>query len=278
MLQKPLLTPKETEHAVIFDRDQCIQLGQSLHTEYVNNDPFPSIVIDSLLPLSICRRVVDEFPKWMPGRFNEATSQKKTGYQMEAIESDYITNLLNALNSSQFLAFLETLTGIDGLIPDPHYMGGGLHETIRGGHLSIHADFNVNTKLNLERRLNLILFLNENWNPEYGGDLELWDTSMTKCVHAVRPEISTAVIFNTNADSFHGHPAPLESPDGVARRSIALYYYTSVGEDKLPPARTTNFRKRPGSGDAFRRSFRESLRYFARDWVPPRIMRALDRK
>ena len=54
------------------------------------------------------------------------------------------------------LEFLETLTGIDGLVPDPYFAGGGLHQIVRGGFLKVHADFNWHPKLRLDRRLNML--------------------------------------------------------------------------------------------------------------------------
>ena len=157
------MTPKVVGDTFLFEREQCLQLGRKLYKTYVANDPFPHIVIDNFLPVDCLRRIVEEFPDRNTPQFSDSQSKLKTSYHTEEIESAYITNFLNALNSSQFLGFLEEMTGIKGLIPDPHFAGGGLHETARGGHLSIHADFNIQRKLNLRRRLNLILFLNEGW-------------------------------------------------------------------------------------------------------------------
>ena len=277
MPQEPCLTPSINNDSVFFDRNQCVVAGQRMHTEYISNNPFPHIAIKHFLPLEVCRRAAKEFPKWQPGRFNDKTSQKKTGYQMEMIDSAFITNLMNAMNSSQFLSFIEETTGIKGLIPDPHFLGGGLHETLPGGYLSVHADFNTHTRLHLVRRLNIILFLNENWKVEYGGCLELWDKDVKQCMQSVSPDIGTAVIFNTDAESFHGQPDPLACPDDMSRRSIALYYYTASEGGALPEHHTTDFRARPGHGDEASRPLGARLRAFALDWTPPAITRVLGR-
>lgn len=257
---------------VFFDRSECAELGTALNDTYVNNDPFPHIVIDDFLPLDVLRRVNEEFPQARPGRFNDQTSKLKTGYQMEMIESPFITNLLNALNSAQFLVFLENATGIKGLIPDPYFLGGGLHETRTGGHLSIHVDFNLHRPLRLRRRLNLILFLNEGWDDAYGGHLELWDTGMSHKVRSVAPMMARAVIFNTDPGSYHGHPDPLTTPESVTRRSIALYYYTAPEEGALPEYRTTDFQPRPGSSDK-NRSSKEKVVDLMKDVTPPILLR-----
>lgn len=275
-VDKAELNPSIDGDNVRFDRKECIELGAKLFEKYTTNEPFPHIVLDNFLAPDILRRVCDEFPGRQDGRFSDSHSKLKTGYQLEKISSHYITNLLNALNSSQFISFLEALSGIKGLIPDPQYSGAGLHETARGGHLSIHADFNIHPKLKLRRRMNAILFLNDNWNAEYGGALELWDKDMTACQHAVLPEMGTLVVFNTEADSLHGHPDPLNAPDDVFRRSIALYYYTVPDTRFAEATHTTDFKRRPNSNDKYPLAIK--LRDFAKDLIPPLLARHIGMK
>ena len=151
------------------DREACKALGSALHDQYVSASPFPHIVIDNLLDPAVLRRVVDEFPGREKGRFSDAYSQLKTGYTHGQIRSAYIQDLLNVLNSAPFVMFLQNLTGIRGLVTDAHYTGGGLHETARGGHLAVHADFNIHPHTKLQRRLNLILFLNDDWEESWAA-------------------------------------------------------------------------------------------------------------
>ncbi len=134
------------------------------------------------------------------------------------------------LNSAPFLAYLENLTGIKNLIADPSYFGGGVHWIDNGGYLEVHADFNHLKQYNLERRINLLLYLNEDWQDEYNGHLELWDRSRMTKVKSVAPLCNRAVIFSTVKEALHGHPTPLNAPAGRARRSLALYYYTNTWE------------------------------------------------
>lgn len=277
ILARPKLTPRVEGDTIFFDRGVCTALGRGLHDEYVNNMPFPHIIIDDFLPADLLRRVMTEFPFRETGRFADAHSTLKTGYQLEQIRSPFITNMISALNSSQFLSFLEEITGIDGLIADPHQLGGGLHETARGGHLSIHADFNLHPKMKAHRRLNLILFLNEDWDDSYGGALEFWNIEMSSCEKAVMPVLGRAVVFNTESDSFHGHPDPLMCPEGTYRRSLALYYYTVPEHAELvEPSHTTNFQVRPGSAD--KPQIRTKARELARDLLPPILYRVLQRR
>lgn len=229
------------------DRMGAKALGASLAQQYQHADPFPHIVLDNFIAPEILREVDRQFPQAQKGRFADAFSQLKTGYTHEKIRSAYIHDLLAVLNSAAMLNFLEQMSGIKGLVADQRFTGGGLHETRRGGHLSIHADFNFHPMTKLRRRLNLILFLNEDWDEAWGGKLELWDKRMTRRVHAVTPVLGRAVIFNTDSDSYHGHPDPLDCPPEVTRRSIALYYYSAPEGFRL--AHTTRWRKRPGSKD-----------------------------
>ena len=131
------------------------------------------------------------------------------------------------LNSNPFVGLLEKITGIAGLLADPHLAGGGVYNTSPGGYLRVHADFNKHPQYGLDRRLNLLIYLNEDWLPQYGGDLELWSENMESCIHRIAPIAGRCVVFRTTSTSFHGHPHPLTCPDDRSRRSIALYYYSN---------------------------------------------------
>jgi hypothetical protein len=202
----------------------------ALREQYAGADPFPHIVIDGLFDDAILDRVVAEFPapgemKWLS--FDSAT-EKKLGYFHERSSiTPFIREFLDALNGFEMLLFLEALTGMEGLIPDPYFGGGGLHQIEPGGFLKVHADFNVHPKLKLDRRANVLIYLNRNWREEWGGDLELWNESMTECRRKVAPLFNRTVIFSTTDTSYHGHPEPLRSPAGVTRKSASLYYYTA---------------------------------------------------
>jgi len=259
------------------DAKECRDLGRSLAHQYRDARPFPHIVIDEFLDPEILRTVIKEFPSSESKEFfNRGQERLKFQFQPHEVLSGVIRNVFAELNSQAFLGFLEELTGIDGLIPDPYFEGGGLHETKRGGHLGVHADFNVHERLRLERRLNLLIYLNEDWHDEYGGELELWNKDMSDCAVRVKPAFGRAVIFNTALDSFHGHPDPLNCPPTRSRRSVATYYYTAAEEGiALLPKRTTNFRPRPGRGDE--PDWQVRRHHFVNDWVPPRLQRLAHR-
>src|SRR5438067_2024784 len=186
------------------DPEQCRQFGCSLSERYRGASPFPHIVIDDFIDSNVLRTLLADFPSSDQKEFFDRDQERfKFQYQPQEVPSGLIRNLFAEFNSQAFLGFLEALTGIEGLISDPYFEGGGLHETKRGGHLGIHADFNVHGRLKLERRINLLVYLNEDWADSYGGELELWDKAMKECVVRVTPILGPAVIFNTELDRFH---------------------------------------------------------------------------
>lgn len=181
-----------------------------------------------------------------------------------------IQAFLNKLNSSAFVRFLEQATGIAGLIPDPHFHGGGLHLIEAGGFLQRHRDFNWHKELNLVRRVNVLVYLNPVWKEEWGGHLELGTT--LKDIVRIAPTFGRMVILDTQAKGWHGHPQPLATPRGISRRSIAAYYYTA---GKVEAEKGTEYQELvPGE---FQKTARDRLEAFAKAWCPPALL-ALKRK
>ncbi|HWI85580.1 MAG TPA: 2OG-Fe(II) oxygenase, partial [Sphingomonas sp.] len=251
---------------------QCIAEGEKRATEYQTATPFPHIVMEDFLDKDVLHRLLGEFPDREGWTYFDR-DQERFKYQFDPyrIDSFRVRNLLAELNSEPFLAFLGAMTGIEGLISDPYFAGGGLHETLSGGHLSVHADFNVHKDMKVERRLNLLVYLNDDWPEEYGGHLELWDKKMRAAARSVLPVIGRAVVFSTTLQSFHGQPNPLSCPPDRSRRSIATYYYTAFPTAETGPKRSTTFQPRPGSED--KTDWRMHYRHFVADWVPPRLQK-----
>lgn len=203
---------------------------QRLRAQYASAEPFPHIALDGLFDDDALDAVLREFPtrEQMKWREFDTPLERKLGYYHESSTiSKTVRDFLNEMNSFEMLLWLEALTGIEGLIPDPYFGGGGLHQIEPGGFLKIHADFNVHPKLKLDRRLNMLIYLNKDWRDEYGGHLELWDRDMSACREKILPLFNRTVIFSTTDSSFHGHPHPLTAPEGMSRKSVSLYYYTA---------------------------------------------------
>jgi len=223
--------PIEMGNGFSLDMQQAKDIGSLLAEEYAQAQPFPHAVIDNIFPTAFTQLLLDHFPQ-DPKAHDKVYEKGYGGTHKRQISPDDCDETLRAafalFNSAAMLQFIETLTGFKGLLPDPYFAGGGLHETSAGGLLGIHADFQVNEGLQLYRRVNMLVYLNQDWLPEYGGNLELWDRQMQARQQTVAPLFNRCVIFNTDADSFHGHPDPLTTPEGVTRRSIALYYYQAM--------------------------------------------------
>lgn len=251
--------------------------GQELRATYMSAWPFPHVVIDDFLPPAILDRVLTHFENVTPGEdamaFDRAQERFKTSFQPDELPDD-LRRLFYAFNARPFIKLIENITGIAGLIPDPYFLGAGIHEIRQGGHLSVHADFNHHKPMNLERRVNVLIYLNKDWQPAYGGGLELWDEAMTTRAHDIVPLFNRCVIFNTTSNSMHGNPKPINHPDQVSRKSIALYYYTSTWDD-AKTAHTTKFRVRPGTAD--KRDWAVTMRHWSNEWLPPVVSRGLRR-
>jgi len=218
--------------------------------DYQKAHPFPYGQYENFLENWAAQKAMNAFPPvkdsgWIHYvHFNE----KKHGLNKMDLIPPFIQAVIRELNSDEFCRILSKLTGIDNLKADPTLEGGGLHQTQRGGFLNIHADFTVHPhKRNWRRRVNVLVYLNEGWKPEYKGDLELWTRDMKECAAKISPVFNRCVIFNTDEDSYHGLPDPIQCPEDMTRKSIALYYFTEE-EGRGPRRRATNYKARPDDG------------------------------
>ncbi len=261
------------------DSEYLKNLAVKYREDYQQAKPFPHIVIDNFLPEFVLDNILTEFPKagdidWQ--KF-ENKAEKKLANKHEKYMGDNTRSLLYQFNSSTFIEFLENITGIEGIIPDPHFEGGGLHQIERGGYLKMHVDFNRNNKLHLDRRLNLLLYLNKDWKEEYGGYLELWDKEITQCEKKILPLFNRLVIFTTTDFSYHGHPEPLTCPEGWTRKSLALYYYTNgrPAEEISGKEHSTIFQARPGE-DIQEKTSGMTAKTILKKLIPPIIIEGLN--
>ena len=237
----------------ILNEKEFLKKAKKKASVYASNLPFPNISFENFFNPEYLKKVLDEFPNLdKETNFNDE-NQIKSASRGEKLLGPKTKNLIHYLNSEPFLNALSILTGIQNLLPDPSLAGGGYHEIKPGGFLKIHADFNVHPRYKLDRRLNLLIYLNPNWEKSYGGDFELWDDKMKKCVKKIPPLFNNVAIFSTTSNSYHGHPNPLTCPPNRTRKSIALYYYTNgrPKEEKIKHLEdhTTIFRARSQHDD-----------------------------
>lgn len=215
---------------------------------YRSADPFPHTVLDGLLPDAVADAAASEHAALPDDSWRSYVhlNERKYAHSAPTEWGPTLRAVNEALNGAEFVSFLERLTGIDGLQADPFLDGAGLHRSPRGGFLNVHADFTAHHRdPHLARRVNLLLFLNPRWDRAWGGDLELWSRDMGRCAARIEPKANRAVVFSTDETAYHGHPEPLRSPEGVQRRSLALYYFTAEEQVQV---RSTDYRPRPGDG------------------------------
>lgn len=200
--------------------------------KYANAPAYPHIALDRLAYDNILSFALQEFPPpgdpvWHQNTVSTATIYKKQAQQDIREIPPGLREVLFEMNSGPFIEFLEKLTGIDHLLPDPHLYGAGIQQTLPGGVLAMHVDHNINPKIQLYRRLSLAFYLNKDWKDEYGGQFEVWDKNK-KCVDIIQPVFNRMVIFSNSETSWHGHPRAVACPPGMTRKSLATWYFSTI--------------------------------------------------
>lgn len=257
---------------------------EALRQRFRSAQPFPFIVIENFLIPGAADEVAAAFPSFERAReqgfsFNFVNEQRKVQITDPSKFPDPVQRLQQAIASPEFLADLEFITGIPGLLADEKLEGGGMHLTGTGGRLDVHVDFNLLEQRKLFRRLNILLYLNPTWRQEWGGQIELWDKDVRTCFLRTPPDLNRCLIFETSDISYHG-VAPVSAPAEVVRRSFAAYYYTR----EAPPNwngtfHSTVFKARPNERlrklvhmpvEKLRRQLAERVRQ-SKKWVKSRI-------
>jgi Rps23 Pro-64 3,4-dihydroxylase Tpa1-like proline 4-hydroxylase len=226
----------------------------NLAEEYQRNKPCPHIFLKNFLDPEVALELAREFPRPVPPAWTQYkhANENKLGMTRRELFPPLLRAVTDELNSSEFVEWISQLTGIPDLLADPMLDGGGLHQSGRGGYLNVHTDFSKHHfHTNWHRRVNLILYLNADWDESWGGSLELWEKSaegkMTRCLAKYPPLLNHAIIFTTTENSLHGFPDPLTCPGNQSRKSLALYYYTAEADSKFA-SHSTEYFARPQDG------------------------------
>ena len=239
-------TASAVSEADLFPYGRYEARADEIGAAYRARKPFPHAFFESLLEPEVAHRLAAEFPMeatdhWV--RYRHVNENKASIDRWEDLPPT-IAALLRELNSPRFMALLTKITGIQGLIPDPNIDGGGMHQAWTGGFLNVHTDFTMHRhQANWRRRCNLILYLNEDWNPDWGGAIEVWDNGMNRCVDSMPCLVNRALLFDT-PNALHGFPEPLRCPENRSRKSLQLYYYT-VDEGAQGGVVATTYYARP---------------------------------
>jgi len=275
------------ERAQVLFRETVEALDQrveSLQAEFRNNQPFEHFILDDFLPLPLAHALADEFPGssspiWIELKAFDQFNKRVLG------NDRFLTGLtrvfIHDLNSGLFVDLLERITGIADLVTDPQLLGGGLHQIDRGGYLNLHVDYSHHPSTHLNRRLNLLYYLNRDWKAEYGGALELWDRRRQQKRREILPLFNRCVVFATSPYSYHGHPEPMKGPDGLKRNSIVTYYYSNGRPEDQGEAieHNTLFYQRPKDRFGVRNFLmRTASSSWVREALPPLFYQWLRKK
>ncbi|MEO8904920.1 MAG: 2OG-Fe(II) oxygenase [Polyangiaceae bacterium] len=227
-------THRESRPAWFLERKPLRALASARSAAYLAARPYPHAVFDGFLGEARARYLAERFPgpehaAWMRRDYREQAARlgqlQRAGF--EGVDPA-LRHLLAELSAMAFLDFLGALTGIPGLIPDPHFRGAGLSLTLPAGHLALHADFNRDRTRHLERKVTVLYYLGDDWQESWGGALELWDEPRTRCEASYLPVLDRLIVMAHGDTFWHGHPTPLACPEGRFRASIAAYYYVAA--------------------------------------------------
>lgn len=196
-------------------------------------------ILDDFLPqeiFDVAVKQIKNITSW-----TEFSNEYSHSYRKECrsfTESPLLESLTGAFNNNKTISWLEDLTGITGLIPDPHLLGGGLCSLSSNNKLDLHTDFPWNDRLRLNRKLNLMLYLNEYWDSRWGGKLEFWDEAKTQCIQRVDPLPNRLIVWTYDPNLIHGVPESLSCPADISRNNLILFYYTSNATWEVEPRRS----------------------------------------
>lgn len=216
---------------------EMINLRKSLVKE-PNKEPFEYYVMDDFISQEIGLKLSAQFPEYNSEKWYSYDNplERKKAIQTWGSFPPETYQLFLALSSEKFVSQLRMLTGCDELIPDIGLHGAGWHMSTNGDHLNVHQDYSIHPLANMQRKYNIIIYLTPEWKPEWGGNLEFWshDTENNKAkekVVSVDCLFRRAVLFDTTQNSWHGFPDDITCPEGVYRKSIAMYYLTPAEEN-----------------------------------------------
>jgi hypothetical protein len=210
-----------------------------LAVSHATQSPVPYTIIDNFLPDEMFNTLsfeVDFLQENDWTVFSNGTSYRKECRNFTS--TPRIQSMAYSFQGGQFLKWIEQLTGIEKLVGDPHYRGGGITRITSGNSLGLHNDFNWNEQLRLTRRANLILYMNPVWEDSWGGELEFWDFDKTECLVKIAPKPNRLAVWNYDERLIHGHPNPLTCPESVARQNFIQFYYSSNATHETAPHRS----------------------------------------
>lgn len=228
-----------------------------LRESFLNAKPFEHIIIPNFLNEEYANLIHNYFPEDIESKkWHKYNNPIEVKYAYDDIKTlpKCVKDIFYLYSTDEIIDIFCKLSGISDLEYDPYLHGAGLHAHPRGGLLHMHLDYEKHPYLNKQRRVNIILYMNKDWNDEWNGSTELWDKDMKNCVIKSPVRFNTAIIFKTNETSWHGLPEPITCPHGIYRKTIAYYFLTplknepdknKIGNDGTGYRTKATFIKRP---------------------------------
>jgi len=214
--------------------DEANTCAEKIKNANLEIHPFKFTVIDNFLSEKLANDAMKSFPPlsdscWQHSNDKGIEVKSRTAWESEFDIPEHIVEVIRIANSSLILRAMSDLFGIPKLMPDPYFSGGGLNVSEKNGHLDVHVDGNYHDASGLNRRMNLLIYLNPKWEKSWGGEFGIYSDGGNELVKSVPPLFNRCVIFDSHDKSFHGLPNPINFPSDDPRRSIILYYYTAAG-------------------------------------------------
>ena len=212
-----------------------------LQKQYRSHPDYSLLTLENFIPqdlVTLMAKELDDIPLEDCKHFTRAGSCM---YEFNNVDRTPVQDaVVHALHSGTFIKWLQEVTDTVDLIPDPHLIGAGYMKSFTGDSLKVHSDFNWNEQLRLHRMLSVVIYLNDEWQDDWGGQLQFYDTKRQKVHTKVPVGPGNCVIWNYNNFAFHGYPDPMTCPESVSRKGIRFFYYVSNAkhDDKHPPHRS----------------------------------------
>ena len=225
---------------IILDSIKKIDIA-TLQLEYDRHPFYGLINIPNFLPDRVtkqCEKELDDLPLDIAKNFT------RKGSCMYEYNDTSITpvqdELVSVLHSSQFIKWLEKVTGEKKLIPDPHLIGAGYMKSFRGDSLKVHTDFNWVDEIELHRAVSIIIYFNKDWQESWGGSLNFYDLENKNLLSSIKPDWGNILIWQYRNLVYHGYPDPMTCPEDQSRKGIRLFYYQSKSkpDPENPPHRS----------------------------------------
>lgn len=205
--------------------------------EYLTGKPVSQLIIDNFLPNEVYQEILNELDNY-PEEMWAIKNLPSSGIRKESKNfnaTPLLRTVANSFTSDLFVSWMKKITNNDQIIPDVEFLGAGLASAPQGSYLGLHVDFNWNNTLKLNRKFNLLFYLNKEWKEEWGGELEIWNFEKTKLESKILPMPNRLIFWEHDERLVHGYPTPIKSPSGVERQNLMVLYYTSNGSPEAEP-------------------------------------------